>query len=468
MIATASKNGKAVQNGKPERTLKTSRMLDFFSEKELRTQTGHDKGDWPQMVLKELLDNAIDACEDAEIPPVVSVRVDDQGITVSDNGPGMPVETVDGILDFSARVSSREHLVAPTRGAQGNAMKTIVALPFVLDGNDGRVDISARGLRHEVHVKVDRIRQEPKISRQEHSDRSVKNGTSVKVFWPSSACSILTATRSRFLQIADDFTWMNPHLSLAADWFGDRHEMSATDAGWKKWRACHLTSPHWYSSLERLAAGYIGDDEAKGQDSTVREFVSRFQGLTSTARQKAVLEATGLARRNLSALRSGDGLDNALLTLLLDAMKANSRPFKPDALGVIGRAHLAERFRRAGCEMETFQYRKLADEKDGMPTVVEVAFAATTAAFGKAAVPERRRIITGVNWSAAIAANPFRQLGQTSLDSVLQEQRAGYHEPVVFFMHLACPRVRYTDRGKSAVVIEGREENDGDGWDEER
>ena len=53
----------------------------------------------------------------------------------------MPPATVADILDFSIRVSSREAYVAPTRGAQGNALKTILAMPFVLDGERGRVEI---------------------------------------------------------------------------------------------------------------------------------------------------------------------------------------------------------------------------------------------------------------------------------------------------------------------------------------
>lgn len=41
-------------------------------------------------------------------------------ITITDNGPGIPAETVAGILDFAVRVSSREAYASPTRGAQGN------------------------------------------------------------------------------------------------------------------------------------------------------------------------------------------------------------------------------------------------------------------------------------------------------------------------------------------------------------
>ncbi len=123
-------------------TLRTSRLLDFCSRKELIAQTGHQPDAWPLVVLKELLDNACDACEEAEVAPEVTIRVNDEGITVTDNGPGIPPETITDILDFSVRVSSREAYVAPDRGAQGNALKTIVAMPFVLDGERGVLDIS--------------------------------------------------------------------------------------------------------------------------------------------------------------------------------------------------------------------------------------------------------------------------------------------------------------------------------------
>src|SRR4051812_37570241 len=67
-------------------TLTTSRLLDFASKKELTAQTGHDPDDWPLVVLKELVDNSIDACEEASIAPEVAVTVDKSGITVADNG----------------------------------------------------------------------------------------------------------------------------------------------------------------------------------------------------------------------------------------------------------------------------------------------------------------------------------------------------------------------------------------------
>ena len=63
--------------------------------------------------------------------------------------------------------------------------------------------------------------------------------------------------------------------------------------------------------------------------------------------------------------------------------------------------------------------------------------------------------VTGVNWSPGII-NPFRELGHfgQSLDTILSQQRADRDEPVILVLHMACPRVEYTDRGKSSVVVQ--------------
>src|SRR5262249_5376113 len=191
-------------------TFRTSRLLDFCSERELTKQIGHGADRWPLVILKELVDNAIDAAEEAGIAPVIQIEIADGAIVITDNGPGIPVETVTGVLDFSVRVSSREAYASPTRGAQGNALKTIVAMAFALDGARGETVIESRGIKHEVTFKVDHIRHEPKV---DHvcSDSEVKIGTRVTVRWPLCASSKLDAAKWRFLLMADDFGWLNPH-----------------------------------------------------------------------------------------------------------------------------------------------------------------------------------------------------------------------------------------------------------------
>ncbi len=167
-------------------TLRTSRLLDFCSRKELIAQTGHQPDAWPLVVLKELMDNALDACEEAGVEPEITVKVDDGGITVTDNGPGIPPETITDVLDFSVRVSSREAYVAPDRGAQGNALKTIIAMPYVLDGDQGVLVVSEPGAQHRIEFTVDPIRQEPVI-RLVTAPADRKNGTEICMKWPDSA-----------------------------------------------------------------------------------------------------------------------------------------------------------------------------------------------------------------------------------------------------------------------------------------
>jgi DNA topoisomerase VI subunit B len=431
-------------------TFKTSRLLDFASEKELVAQTGHQREAWPLVLLKELVDNAIDACEEAGTAPVVTVTVNKTGITVADNGPGLPAKTIKAVLDFNVRVSSREAYVSPTRGAQGNALKTVVAMPFVLDGEQGRVEIEAKGSRHIIDFAVDRIRQEPVITHQVVAAATVvRTGTLVRVHWPDSARSNLQDTKARFLQIATDYAWLNPHLTITVEWFGERFQIEATNSAWVKWLPSDPTSPHWYNPdrFERLIAGYVTHDAGKVNARTIREFVSEFRGLSGTAKQKAVLEKTGLSREPLSALVKGNGLDAGMMGTLLAAMKENSKPVKPDLLGIIGRDHFAARFEANGCEMESFDYKLVKDVTDEIPWNVETAFGWCPEGAG-------RRLVTGVNWSPGII-NPFRELGSCgrSLDTILSQQRADRDEPVILVLHMTCPRVEYTDRGKSAVVI---------------
>lgn len=193
----------------------------------------------------------------------------------------------------------------------------------------------------------------------------------------------------------------------------------------------------------------------RGRSMTVREFVSEFRGLSGTAKQAAVLEAIGLARARLSSLCADGDFDKRKVPALLAAMQKHAKPVKPKLLGILGKEHLQTRMADAGVAMESFDYSRAFDTTDdGLPCVVEFA-------FGWAPEATSRRLITGVNWSPGIT-NPFRQLGSygQSLDTILAQQRADRNDPVIIVLHVACPRVEYTDRGKSAIAIAGSDARD--------
>jgi hypothetical protein len=143
---------------------------------------------------------------------------------------------------------------------------------------------------------------------------------------------------------------------------------------------------------------------------------------------------------------------------LLAALQEYSKPVRPAQLGVIGKEHFCRLMEAAGGDPKTFTYRRINGETNGVPRVIEVAFGVHREGLTAGRGP-RRKVITGVNWSPGIN-NPFRQLGT---DAILSEVRANTSQPIITVVHLACPRVTYTDRGKSAIVIEGeREKGNGD------
>ena len=413
-------------------TFKTSRLLDFCSEHELTKQIGHGPDQWPLVILKELVDNAIDAAEEAGVAPKIKVDVTGNNIIIEENGPGIALETVTDILDFAARVSSREAYASPTRGAQGNALKTIVAMAFALDGREGETVIESRGTAHEITFRVDHLRQQPKLSHT-HQACSVKSGTRITVKWPVCACSKLEEAKPRFLQMAEDYGWLNPHLSMSVTWdrvLRSTHHLQSNPE-WAKWRPSDPTSPHWYDEarLRRLMGAQISRDQDLGRvPRTVREFVSEFRGLSGTAKQKLVLEEADAARLSLAEFFGvGERVNSNRIAKLLVSMQRHSRPVKPKDLGLIGKDHLAACFKAIGVEPATFKYQRAVGESEGLPEVIETAFGWCPNGENK------RRIITGLNWSVAIG-NPFRSLGSygESLDSILAEQRSGREEPIVF------------------------------------
>jgi DNA topoisomerase VI subunit B len=311
----------------------TSRFLEFCSQKELVLQTGHPVEQWPLVVLKELIDNALDACEEANVAPQLQVIVRSEpaaSITVVDNAEGIAPETVKSLLDFSVRVSSREAYASPTRGAQGNALKTLIAMPFALDGAVGNTTIQSRGIEHFIRFSVDNLRQTPRIDRLEEAS-DVRTGTRITVNWPFSASSQLAATKSRFLQIAQDYAWLNPHTSLRIVWDGQSQVIEATDPDWRKWQPSDPTSAHWYhlEQFERLAAAHVADDQDRGRGRTVREFLAEFRGMSGSAKQKAVLDATGASRLALGDLFTDGVADRTTLMRLLTATKGATKPVKP-------------------------------------------------------------------------------------------------------------------------------------------
>ncbi len=443
----------------------------------------------PRVVLKELLDNSLDACEEADVAPVVKISGSSKNgaIVIEDNGPGIPEETIRGVCDYTIRVSSREAYCSPSRGAQGNALKTIIAMGYVLDHErlsrgdadaaaeaTGRTVIESRGTAHTILFSVDHVSNEPRITHTT-APSPITTGTRITIRWPQGShgyCSVLQGAGQRFKALAESYVWFNPHLTLNGAWDGaDFVNVEATNPGWTKWRPCDPTSAHWYTEarLQRYLSAHVARDRRLGQDRPVREFIAEFRGLSGTQKQKKILAEIGASRQSLRTFFGEKRPNRTGIGQLLEAMKRHSAPVPPKHLGVIGREHFKARVLAAGGAKATFTYERRIGFEQDIPYLVECAFGLRqsgldgnpyrfklTADRRLIDTGEPRLIVTGANWSVGIQ-NPFRRFGRTGegLESTLAAVRANTNQPVIMALHLAKAFIQYADRGKSSIIVEG-------------
>jgi DNA topoisomerase VI subunit B len=425
-----------------------SREMEFFSVKELTMQIGHPPPMWPLAVIKELIDNGLDATESREGVPTIEVCLADDHFTVTDNGPGIPRDVVRRSRDLNSRVSDKCLYVSPTRGQQGNGLKTVWAAPFVACGEEaGVVEVSAQGVLHRLTARVDHIAGVPRIDLEEQSE-TWDCGTRVKVFWPGLSRHRIAADgpslRGATASLIREYSTFNPHARFSLR-FGDVSlECDPTRAGWSKWLTDSPSSPWWYTPerLRDLVAGLLkGERERGGKKTTVRELIGKFAKLSGTRKQKIVFEKAALPGDDLADLVVEDDIDLSAVERLLLAMRDDSKPYQPVALGLIGKAHLVgslvEHF---DCTDDSILYRSMAVVcPDGMPYLIEAALGVSG--------DDELAVSVGVNWSPALGlpmVELYQELGDNKIDEC---------DNVAVVVHIACPRIDYTDRGKSRLAL---------------
>jgi DNA topoisomerase VI subunit B len=187
-----------------------SRDREYFDANELRTMTGQPVERFADVVVKELGDNGLDAAEMKGVPPKIVIRVwwreKDVVIRIRDNAGGIKPETVEKILDFKTRTSDKAAYRSTTRGLQGNALKTIIGMPYAL-GSKKPVLIDAKGKKFVIRPHVDPAGV-AHLSYPCH-DSEDTGGTIWTVSLPLSDCE-----KTNFAKWARDFALYNPHAII--------------------------------------------------------------------------------------------------------------------------------------------------------------------------------------------------------------------------------------------------------------
>jgi DNA topoisomerase VI subunit B len=430
----------------------TPRSAEYFNEGGLRALIGHDKLLWPPTLIKELLDNSLDGCEATDTSPKIAVTVDADSFSVSDNGPGLPPETIKESLNYDTRISDKKWYITPTRGQLGSALKTLWPACFVSTGQRGVVEITACGVHHTVTVYGGEIK-----SHDCEKGATVKKGTSIRVHWPGIACLLTYDGQREFyrgsyagrmdavvVDVVRDFAAVNPHGTFSVRASGRTHTFRATDTNWKKWRACDRGSAHWCSvdDVSNLLLAHIREqgrlDELGIQHRrlTLRDVCGEFDGLKGTLIRKRVLEDAGL-----SGLSLDDVVEDVetVAGMLLPAMRKNSRKVKPRRLGVIGKPHLSKMLAAYGADKDVEYKVAAAFDDEGLPYVIEVAFGVRK--------ERSRRMVFALNNSVVFQA-PAENINDT-----LSACRLEPHDPVVLLVHATCPKFAFTSQGKNSLMM---------------
>ena len=424
-------------------TFSLNRQSEYFSRSELTKQIGYMPDKWILAIAKELLDNSLDHCEEIKREPEIVVRYTGDTLSVQDNGDGIAPETVVDMLDFDRRVSSREVTRGIARGAQGNACKTIVALPYVLNGGRGRTIIVSQGWRHTIDVTFDDLSGTPQITHKQTSE-SAQIGTFLQIDLAEYACK---QEARECLNSIDLHTFcekaaaLNPHLHLTCELPDERYDWEPSSPC-RKWTPANAEPASWHTeeSFRRRVSAYIHKDRGAGTDRTATSFMREFAGMRRREALQKTLEETGLHRAKLSALLNGDGVDRTKVSRLLESMQKHGTTPAPSKLGCIGRSHLETVFASLGATTK-LKYKKIVGETEGgMPFCVEAAFAESYDYAGM--------LITGCNYSPSIDKPVTRDL-----DEILTDQMVTDTDDVLMLLHVANVAPTFLDRGKSVFRV---------------
>jgi len=240
----------------------TQRNVEYFSRDGLRTLTGLDENLWEHAIIKELLDNSLDELDRAfsekrVTEKYISLSTSKGRLVVSDNAGGIPEPVLDNVFNFDVYTSSKRDYRTPTRGAQGNALKTVIGICY-LRGYGLAFISSGKSIRYMVNepkfrASILEFRRE--IAASQEPDGVIISGVDI------AAGSVRDMVRSYYL--------CNPDVTFDVD--GEVFQTVAQPEN-----KTERTYIHWYASddFHQLVQKIHASDPGR----TVRDFCGIFSG----------------------------------------------------------------------------------------------------------------------------------------------------------------------------------------------
>jgi hypothetical protein len=457
-----------------------NREYDFVRLDGLYRATGRSAHEWDLYIVKELIDNALDAdellwCHDPQQFPALSISMEyisvppphcQQLLVRVGNCARFPVKQIQDIFATQWYTSRNAFIKRLTRGALGNALKTLLGIPYALHNrvaDDWKPDlkplsICCNGTEYLPRYIVDPTAQTIRLVCETRPYKTVA-GTVISVGLDYFVQEI-PRTLAELEMLAQQYHLCNPHARFlwtveigSQVWKG---EYEANRVWESKFSG---TAPvQWYSLTafkDLLGALYREQfGEENGCLLPLKLVGGYFAGFDS--------ETTGLGDTQVATVTEvlgQDGLTEAningpVATELYKALGKYSQRFDPAQLGCIGMEHVHATLSNTFAVEGSVEYKCVTEvgSDPSTPFVIEAAVARLK--------ESKRQVWTAINFSPTYG-DPFlsRWLHTPAqpnepvlgLRGLLDAYNLREDTPFVLFLHLICPNVEHTEFSKTEV-----------------
>ena len=205
--------------------------MEYVTVNGVVLRTGYaNKSYWYLMLIKELLDNAIDFLwkyypGSADASVTVDITTDDSLFHIkirNTNSRNIPVfGNLSAVFDYDMRYGSKQNQHTISRGMLGDAMKQILSWPYVLihtkdDGSsfkdrqwDKSLIIRCNGIERQIFIHVDKSNEQIDVQINQISDKLSHTDTEIETTWP--------VTDEVSLDIRDIERFCRQYISLTTD-----------------------------------------------------------------------------------------------------------------------------------------------------------------------------------------------------------------------------------------------------------
>ncbi len=253
--------------------------------------------------VREAVDNALDACEEAGILPVINIEIEQMSethfkVSVQDNGPGIVRQQIPHIFG-RLLYGSKFHRLQMSRGQQGIGISAAGMYGLLTTGRPVRIisRTSPRAQAHCYELQIDTKKNRPDIMRDEKVDWKAKHGTRVEIE--------LEARYQRGRQSVDDYLEQtaiaNPHVTLT---------YTAPDAEERKYKASvkalppipRSIRPHPHGVELGVLLKMLGDTKARA----IQKFLTSEFSRVSPRVAKEIIERAQLGNKKRPKSMNGN------------------------------------------------------------------------------------------------------------------------------------------------------------------